>query len=264
MKWTENAEKEIGKAPFFIRKKIRRKVEEYARKNQKSLVEAADLKQLKKDFLSRKGMEKQIRGYDISLCFGESDCPNSANACKVLAEDITVLIEKADLLSFLKNEVKTGLKFHHEFKIALADCPNACSRPQIADIGIIGAVIPFLSDQDCTACGACVETCREHAVYTDNEGIISKIDVDACVKCGACIPACPAGTIQAEQAGYRVMLGGRLGRHPRLAMEMEGIYSTQGVLSIVKKCLEFYKINSKGGVRFSHILESTDQIASML
>ena len=34
---------------------------------------------------------------------------------------------------------------HHEFRVSLSACPNACSRPQIVDIGLIGAVTPVLT-----------------------------------------------------------------------------------------------------------------------
>jgi NAD(P)H-nitrite reductase large subunit len=69
---------------------------------------------------------------------------------------------------------------------------------------------------------------------------------------------CPTGTIVEGAKGYRVQLGGKLGRHPRLAKELPGIYSQQQVLEIVKDCLKFYKNNSKYGQRFSQILTPVD------
>ncbi len=63
-----------------------------------------------------------------------------------------------------------------------------------------------------------------------------------------------------KQKGYRVMLGGRLGRHPRLALEMAGIHSHDQVLEILKNCLKFYKKTSKNGERFSHLLSFLYQI----
>jgi dissimilatory sulfite reductase (desulfoviridin) alpha/beta subunit len=58
--------------------------------------------------------------------------------------------------------------------------------------------------------------------------------------------------------GYRVQLGGKLGRHPQLAKELPGIYSEQQVLEIVRDCLKFYKKNSTHGRRFSQILAPGD------
>jgi len=71
-----------------------------------------------------------------------------------------------------------------------------------------------------------------------------------------------ACTIEEQEKGFRVLLGGRMGRHPRLAMEVPGIKTVAQVLSIVENCLNFYKSHSRNGQRFSHILNSTDQVVS--
>lgn len=260
MKWSEEAEKAIKKVPFFVRKKVKKKVEAFAGQNGKSFVALSDVNELKKKFLSKGGMEKDIKGYEVSTCFGGAGCPNVANSCTLLAKEIENVIEKEDLLSFLKENVKEDLKFHHEFRVALSDCPNACSRPQIVDIGIIGSMLPELSNETCTLCNACVEACRENAIDLDKENTLPVIDYSKCIMCAKCISACPTETIQKKEEGFRIMLGGRLGRHPRLAMEIPGIHSCDQVISIVKKCLNFYKTNSKNGQRFSHILDSIDQI----
>jgi dissimilatory sulfite reductase (desulfoviridin) alpha/beta subunit len=51
-----------------------------------------------------------------------------------------------------------------------------------------------------------------------------------------------------------VLLGGKLGRHPRLARELPGIYSADRVLGIVGDCLAFYKAHSRHGERFAELL----------
>ncbi|MDA3917772.1 MAG: 4Fe-4S binding protein [Deltaproteobacteria bacterium] len=260
MKWSENAEKAIKKVPFFVRKKVKKKVEAFAEQREKTSVQVSDVNELKKKFLSKGGMEKEIKGYEVSTCFGGAGCPNVANSCTLLAKEIERVIKKENLISFLKENVKEDLKFHHEFRVALSDCPNACSRPQIVDIGIIGSMLPGLSNETCTLCNACVEACQENAIELDKENTLPLIDYSKCIMCAKCITACPTETIQKKEEGFRIMLGGRLGRHPRLAMEIPGLHSHDQVISIVKKCLKFYKANSKNGQRFSHILDSINQI----
>ena len=103
--------------------------------------------------------EKEIKGYEIATCFGGSGCPNSANSDTRLAADMEKIFETENLLGFLKSTVKGDLKFHHEFRVSLSECPNACSRPQIADIGIIGAVLPGITDDACSQIGRA--SCRE-------------------------------------------------------------------------------------------------------
>ncbi len=260
MKWSPDAEKAIKKVPFFVRKKVKKKVEEFVHEKGKHSVDLSDVNELKKKFLSKGGMESQIKGYEVSACFGGSGCPNSVIPCTQLAKDIEEIIVKEDIFAFLKKNVEGDLKFHHEFRVTLSDCPNACSRPQIVDIGIIGAVQPGLSNEECTLCAQCVEVCKENAIHLDEGNEIPVINYSKCLMCAKCIKVCPTETIVKEKKGYRVLLGGRLGRHPRLGMEIPDIQQYDDVLNIVKKCLKFYKKNSKNGQRFSHLLTSIDQI----
>jgi anaerobic sulfite reductase subunit C len=260
MKWSVEADKALKKVPFFVRKKVRQKVEAHAEQKGKTAVELSEVNELKQKFLSKGGMEKEIKGYEVTTCFGSAGCPNTANSCTQLAKDIEEIIKKEDILTFLKKNVKEGLKFHHEFRVTLSDCPNACSRPQIVDIGIIGASVPGFSEETCNLCNACVEACDENAVSLLDESEKPLIDYEKCLMCKKCIKECPTETIIEKEKGFRVLLGGRLGRHPRLAMEVQGLKSHNQVLEIIKNCLKFYKEKSKNGQRFSHVLTSIDQV----
>ena len=256
MKWMPEAEEAIKKVPFFVRKRVRARVEKEANEAGKKLVSLADVKATQARYLTR--MSSEIKGYQIETCFGPSGCPNRAIISDQLIARIETEVAKEDLLGFLKQSVKGDLKFHHEFRIALADCPNACSQPQIKDIGIIGACAPVVSDEPCSLCGACVEACKEDAILIDTEKEVPVIDDDRCLKCGKCMPVCPTGTLVEGAKGYRVQLGGKLGRHPQLARELPGIYDENRVMEIVRECLRFYKENSKHGERFGQILRPAD------
>ncbi len=259
MNWDEDAKAAIKKVPFFVRKKVKKRVEDYALGKGEQKVTLAHVTALKKKFLSKGGMEKEVQGYDVSACFGGEGCPNSVVSSKALLSDIQTLMEEADIRSFLKANVQGDLKFHHEFRVSLSDCPNACSRPQIVDIGIIGASRPRITEEPCSLCNACVDICPDRAITLDDTGPI--IDETACLSCGKCIKTCPTATLDQGELGYRVLLGGRLGRHPRLGMEVPGIQPHDQVLKIVEKSLAFYKANSKNGNRFSKILTSPDQVS---
>ena len=137
MNWTKEADESIQKVPFFVRKRVRARVEKEAKNVGKKVVSLADVKATQARYLT--GMASEIKGYQIDTCFGPSGCPNQAAVSDQLLEKIESLVKEKDLLGFLKKRVKGDLKFHHEFRITLADCPNACSQPQIKDIGIIGA-----------------------------------------------------------------------------------------------------------------------------
>jgi len=256
MKWLPEAEEAIKKVPFFVRKKVKARVEKEAKEAGKPAVALADVKATQARYLT--SMSSEIIGYQIETCFGPSGCPNRAIISDQLIARLEADLEKEDLLGFLKQSVKDELKFHHEFRITLADCPNACSQPQIKDIGIIGAFTPVVSEAPCSMCEACVETCKEDAIFLDSKKGGPVVDIDLCLKCGKCMPVCPTGSLIEDQKGYRVQLGGKLGRHPQLARELPGVYSEDQVRQIVKDCIGFYKEHSKDGKRFAQILQPED------
>ena len=256
MEWTKEADESIKKVPFFVRKKVKARVEKEARSAGKKIVSLADVKATQARY--RSNMASEIKGYQIETCFGPSGCPNRAVISDQLLEQIETVVKAEDLLGFLKERVKGDLKFHHEFRISLADCPNACSQPQIKDIGIIGACTPQITDEPCTQCEACVEACKENAIILNPEKECPQIDSSLCLYCGKCMQVCPTATIVEGSKGFRVQLGGKLGRHPRLAKELPGIYTEAQVLAIVKDCLQFYKKMSKHGERFGQLLQSSD------
>jgi len=256
MQWTPEAEDALKKVPFFVRKKVRARVEDEARNHGKPQVTLAEVKATQKRFLS--GMQSEVKGYQLDTCFGPSGCPNAVASSQGLVERIEILLKESDFLGFLKSKGIRDLKFHHEFRVTVADCPNACSQPQIKDIGIIGAQKPAMTGEACTACEACVETCREGAISLDADLPAPVIDMRRCLACGQCIPVCPSGTLAPGAAGYRMQLGGKLGRHPQLARELPGIYNADTVLDIMTACIEIYKAGSERGERFGQILKPED------
>lgn len=256
MKWSSEAEAAVKKVPFFVRKKVRARVESEAAAAGKNTVSLADVKAAQTRYIKQMGAE--IKGYQVDTCFGSGGCPNPANSCDRLLRKLEAFLEKEDLLGFLKQRVSGDLKFHHEFRITLAECPNACSQPQIKDIGIIGAVVPVVTKEACTHCEACVEACKERCITLETTAKGPDIDVACCLKCGQCVRDCPTGTIGTGRKGFRVQLGGKLGRHPQLAVELEGLYKEDETFEIVKRCVKFYKENSKHGERFADIFQNAD------
>ena len=259
MEWSQEAEEAVKKVPFFVRKRVRKRVEDEARQAGKGKISLRDVRLTQKRYLAK--MAEEVTGYALETCFGPGGCPNRAIGEKdQLLEHIEERLKAADLRAFLEERVNGELRHHHEFRVSVADCPNACSQPQIRDVGIIGACEPVVGETPCSLCRKCVEVCGEDALFLAETAESPAVDRDRCVKCGQCIRVCPTGTLVAGRAGYRVLLGGKLGRHPRLARELEGLHSEAEVLEILERCIAFYKAHSEHGERFSELYRDAEDL----
>ena len=50
----------------------------------------------------------------------------------------------------------------------------------------------YLVTDACTACGACLLTCPEHAIVA---GLPLRVRDDRCTSCGECVEVCPADAV---------------------------------------------------------------------
>ena len=251
MKWDKDAEKAVSRVPFFVRRRVRKRVEEEASRSGARVVTLDHVDACRKRFLER--MEDEVQGFRVETCFGEGGCPNRAVSSDGIADRLEDMLEGRKLKDFLKERVQGPLKMHHEFRVSVSDCPNACSRPQIVDVGLIGACRPEITNETCSLCNACVESCREEAISLKDEG--PSIDPEKCLLCGQCIEACPTGTLMRGKEWYLILVGGKLGRHPRLAQELPGIHGPDEVLNMIDHILDIYQRNCLKGERLGEIVE---------
>ncbi|MBI5249158.1 MAG: 4Fe-4S binding protein [Desulfomonile tiedjei] len=255
MKWTKEAEEAVSKVPFFVRRRVRKRVEEEASRRKANQVTLEHVTACKRRYLEN--MEEEVKGHQLETCFGPSGCPNRAVADDGLVAELERMLSGKKLRDFLKAKVDGPLKMHHEFRVSISDCPNSCSRPQIVDFGIIGAVRPRISEHSCTGCGACVAVCKERAIEMDPVTDIAQLDLKKCLYCGQCVNICPTGALNVETQGYRIVVGGKLGRHPQLAEELQGIHSKDQLLEIMEKCLNHHMAHNSNGERFGEVLNRT-------
>ncbi len=255
MRWAKEAEEAVSKVPFFVRHRVRKRVEEEATRRHSQEVTLAHVTACKRRYLEN--MEEEVKGHQLETCFGPSGCPNRAMTDDSLAAELEKLLSAKKLRGFLKTKVTGPLKMHHEFRVSISDCPNSCSRPQIVDFGVIAAALPRVSEQDCSGCAACVAVCKESAIDIDPEADTARIDEEKCLYCGQCVKVCPTGALNTETEGYRILLGGKLGRHPQLAAELGKICSKEQVLDILEKCLAHHMVCNVEGERFGEILNRT-------
>ena len=251
MDWTDEAKETLSRVPFFVRKRVKKRVEEEAGRWGAKTVTLEHVRTCQQRFL--KNMEEEVKGYQVETCFGPGGCSNRALVCDSFPGELEKVLFRRRLKDFLKERVEGPLKLHHEFRVSVSDCPNACSRPQIVDVGLIGACVPQISEQACSQCGACVEACKEGAVVVRDGRPM--LDLSRCLTCGQCVRVCPTGTLREGKKGYRILVGGKLGRHPRFGEELPGIYDPEEALRMLNRCLDLYQQSCKSGERFGEILE---------
>ncbi len=251
MDWTDEAKQAISRVPFFVRKRVRKRVEEEADRCGAKKVTLEHVRTCQQRFL--KNMEDEVKGYQVETCFGPSGCPNRAVSCESFPLELEKALSRRKLKDFLRERVEGSLKMHHEFRVSVSDCPNACSRPQIVDVGLIGACVPEVSEQPCSECGACVDLCKENAVVLRDGRPC--LDASKCLTCGQCVRVCPTGTLHEGKKGYRILVGGKLGRHPRLGEELPGICDPDETLRMLDRCFDLYQQSCQSGERFGEILE---------
>lgn len=252
MKWSKEADQAVSRVPFFVRKRVRKKVEEEAERTGSRIVTLDHVQNSQKRFLSE--MDQEVKGFQVETCFGPSGCPNRAVEGEGIARELEQGLLKRDLKTFLKEKVQGPLKIHHEFRVSLSCCPNACSRPQIVEFGIVGVKRPKVTEESCTQCLACIDVCKEEAIKMDEAAEEPVIDFEKCLSCGQCITACPSGTLEEESQGYRVLVGGKLGRHPQLGKDQGKIYSKDEMLKVLNQYLDLYQTHNQKGERLGEIL----------
>lgn len=255
MEWDKDAEQAVAKVPFFVRKRVKKRVETEAQRSGAARVTMTHVAACKQRYLHHQ--EDEVQGFTLEACFGQSGCPNRIDTGEDLNQRLESLLRAQGLKEFMQSRVSGPLKLHHEFRVTMADCPNGCSRPQIVDIGLISASLPTRSESPCSECGACLTICREGAITLAGPDTGPQFDWQRCLACGQCTRTCPTGAIAQSLTGYRILLGGKLGRHPQLGRELSGIFSAETTLSIVETCLSHFKAENKQGERFGELLTRT-------
>jgi dissimilatory sulfite reductase (desulfoviridin) alpha/beta subunit len=165
------------------------------------------------------------RAWEVRLCRGREACAFGLAALRPLGQAIEASLRASGWEAHLARRFPGGYSPHQRLRVAVAACPNACSQPQIQDIGLIAAARPTAVDGSCTACGACAQACREGAIAVA-AGRASVLQ-ERCVACGQCVARCPAAAIGAAPVAFRVLLGGHMGRHPAWATELTGTLDPQ-------------------------------------
>ena len=141
-----------------------------------------------------------------------------------------------------------AVKLPHKFKIAVGGCPNNCVKPDLNDVGVIGAWVPTLNADQCKGCGACVKACPIGAASLASGKFEN---ADACNRCGRCVRACKLGALE-YAPGYRLTVGGRWGKQVARGQALSHLFTTEEeVLAAVENCILLFRDKGQPGERFA-------------
>ena len=156
-------------------------------------------------------------------------CPG-IERCKFANIDTGNLAKRLDAALF-------GKDMPVKIRISISGCPNACTGPMLNEIGIMGRIRPLRLEGQCTGCGSCVEYCKERAIRIRNG--ISVLDDTKCLQCGVCVRSCPFDLLKGEPTHYRILVGGRRGRHPHIAKDLISVETEDEVVAVVNKIVNW-------------------------
>ena len=75
-------------------------------------------------------------------------------------------------------------------------------------------------------------------------------NLDQCQGCKLCARACPRGCISLSEPSARVLVGGKLGRHPHLARPIATVDSPEQAIAVIEPVMLDYISSSRSGERF--------------
>jgi Fe-S-cluster-containing hydrogenase component 2 len=265
MKWDREAEKELGRVPFLVRPLARRKIEERVRAEGRDRVKVVDYRQAESRFHSvaagkserelahmvPRENEPGVPMVVVETCHHElSGCPHPLIDPTSWRTAVERWIAERNVSERLRARVGGDkIFFHHKFRVSISGCPNGCSRPRIADVGLWGTVRPEADPAECRACAACAEVCPDGAVtVADGPPVFNR---EACLGCERCREACPSGCILLSEPVVRVALGGKLGRHPRLAVDAGEVKTPEELIALLTRLTDDYIQGARPEERFA-------------
>ncbi|MFC1855491.1 4Fe-4S binding protein [Thermodesulfobacteriota bacterium] len=188
----------------------------------------------------------------VTACQGEKVCPRAMIDCIDIADKV--------------DELYYGKTLPHKFKFAITGCPAGCVKPEENDIGVQGAILPRYESEDCTMCGLCKEVCYSGAIDISADLQLT-FDESLCNNCGECVKSCPMSCWVPEKSGYLLFVGGKMGKKPRFADEVEGIIEDEAELfKLFEKTMDFFTENGLTRERFGDTLDRVgiDKLSSKL
>jgi anaerobic sulfite reductase subunit C len=199
-------------------------------------------------------MPKEKDVTEVLTCrAGQGGCPMALFDAKMVAEKVAAILSDPEYEQRLEERMAGPMKYHSQFCAVVTGCPNACAQPQIKDFGVIGRACIGFTEELCTGCGMCEQACKE-GVLCLVDGV-PHIDFSRCIGCSDCVRSCQFDALSVASQKYEVIVGGKLGRHPRLAQSL-GVFDTiDEAVECLRRAIELLLAEGKKGERLGALLE---------
>jgi dissimilatory sulfite reductase (desulfoviridin) alpha/beta subunit len=297
MEWDKDALEAIERAPFFVRRLVRNKAEEYVVAQGGNRVTLLAVRECKQSFLGGKPTaaapkmppasepqtaarqespagdfpvgEGQLRAIErlmeekagVNTRFYAVHACGGAVGCPLTLTDIVPLTD-----AIARRIAESGVPEYIESTIRGPVLAHHKFRAAVAGCPN-NCSEPQIKDfavvvkaKPGLGSGECID-CRA-CVETCRESSVSLdcgpvFDYDKCLACGRCAAVCPTEAITTVERGYQVMVGGKLGRHAQLATVLFDMADEATVMAALDACLEVYKEYAQGPERLGAVLNRT-------
>jgi len=197
--------------------------------------------------LEKAGLKMGATGSRVRIIIA---CPGSAT-CRFGSIETRAVAEELDRRYF-------RAEMPYKLKMGVTGCPNNCGKAREADIGVMGVCTPEWKSELCTHCGACVDFCPVQAISCVDDEYVR--DAERCIKCSVCTRLCPVNAWVPQSSGYTLLVGGTLGKKPRLAVPLkENIQTAEELFELIERTLEFYKKHGRKKERLGHLIDRLGQ-----
>ena len=287
MEWDQTAVGAFIKMPLAdsIKANARIFTEKMARHNGRDRVTPEEIEQTKRVYFNRVPEAVRQREYDKRIAAGETDlpermekaarsilatngeifridtcragysfCPTQVFNLRGIQKEAAALLKRLEYTERLTDKLSNDAMIlaHHRFTVAFSGCINGCSTPEAKSFGAAGTARPRVTTQPCSQCFACVDVCKRGAIVIRDGGPV--INFNLCDGCGQCIKACPEGVLEVAKKGYKVFVGGRLGRFHQPGYELFKMVNQAGVLKALEATVETYLAEAEGDEHLTALL----------
>lgn len=188
----------------------------------------------------------------VTTC--KSSHPSRVTAVNDLKAEIEDMLRKLNVSGRILEKLSDGSprRPHNRFSVSLSGCVNSCAMPETKSFGVAMVFTPEITEKTCSECFACVDACRRGALVIRDGA--PHLDINLCDYCPDCVEVCPTGTLISCRQGFKIFIGGRLGRFHQFGYELFKMADRTMLFKALEASVEHFLTNAIGQEDFKSLL----------